>query len=256
MVAGMVFSLTLLEAGIAAAQQPNLAPAPQPVAPVAQQPSAAAAPQPDQAAVIRSIDAAVHARVDGVEGYLVTEHYAVFRGGDEEHPAAEMTVKTIYRKSTGKTYIIQSETGSEILRKLVLHKILDSEKDINLPANREASWITSANYEMKLRPGGVQRLDGRDCYVLDIAPKRKAPNLMDGSLWVDAKDGSIIQIEGIASKSVSVFSGPTQMMRQYSNVSGFAMATHARAVANSALFGRTVIKIDYRDYGVQLAQAR
>jgi len=217
---------------------------------------AAAAQQPDQAAVIRSIDAAVHARVEGVEGYLVIEHYAVFRGGDEAHPAAEMTVKTMYRKETGKTYIIQSESGSELLRKLVLHKILDSEKEINLPANREASWITSANYAMTLRPGGVQRLDGRDCYVLDIAPKRKAPNLLDGTLWVDAKDGTIIQIQGVASKSASVFTGPTQMMRQYASVNGFAMATHARAVADSGLFGRTVIAIDYRDYGIQLTPTR
>jgi hypothetical protein len=166
-----------------------------------------------------------------------------------------MTVKTMYRKETGKTYIIQSESGSELLRKLVLHKILDSEKEINLPANREASWITSANYAMTLRPGGVQRLDGRDCYVLDIAPKRKAPNLIDGTLWVDAKDGSIIQIEGITSKNASVFSGPTRVMRQYVNVNGFGMATHARAVADSALFGRTVIKIDYKDYGIQLTPA-
>jgi outer membrane lipoprotein-sorting protein len=206
--------------------------------------------------VIRSIDAAVHARVDGIEGYLVTEHYTVFRGGDEAHPAAEMTVKTIYRRATGKTYIIQSESGSAILRKMVLYKILESEKEINLPANREAAWITSANYEMKLRPGGAQRLDGRNCYVLDIAPKRKAPNLMDGTLWVDAKDGSIIQIQGVASKSASVFTGPTQMMRQYANVNGFAMATQARAVADSGLFGRTVITIDYRDYGIQLTPAR
>jgi outer membrane lipoprotein-sorting protein len=139
---------------------------------------------------------------------------------------------------------------------MVLDKILESEKEINLPANREAAWITSANYEMKLRPGGVQRLDGRDCYVLDIAPKRKAPNLLDGTLWVDAKDGTIIQIQGVASKSASVFTGPTQMMRQYASVNGFAMATHARAVADSGLFGRTVIAIDYRDYGIQLTPTR
>ncbi|MFZ1086488.1 MAG: hypothetical protein WAN35_16110 [Terracidiphilus sp.] len=236
----VVFFLTLLRVGLATAQEPI----------------AAKAQQPDQAAVIRSIDAAVHARAEGVEGYLVMEHYAVFRGGDEEHPAAEMMVKTIYRRSTGKTYIIQSESGSEVLRKMVLHQILDNEKQINLPANREASWITSANYAMTLRPGGAQRLDGRDCYVLDIVPKRKAPNMIDGTLWVDAKDSSIMQIQGITSKSASVFSGPTQLMRQYANVSGFAMATHARAVADSALFGRTVIKIDYLDYGVQLSTGR
>ncbi len=253
MIQGRIWSagvcLAVLMMGVPAwGQQTNAAPA-------AQQPDAAAPKPLDQEALIRMIDAAVHARTDGIEGYLVTEHYAVFRGGDEEHPAAEMTVKTIYRKSTGKTYIIQAESGSEILRKLVLREILDNEKHINLPENREASWITSANYLMMMRPGGVQRLDGRDCYVLEISPKRKAPNLIDGTLWVDAKDGSIIQIEGIASKSVSVFSGPTQMMRQYAGMDGYAMATHARAVADSTLFGRTVIKIDYLNYGIQLAPA-
>jgi hypothetical protein len=238
-VAGMLLLLAMLGVCKATAQQHD---------------SPAATTQPlDQAAVIRNIDAAVHARVDNVEGYLVIEHYAVFRGGDEVHPAAEMTVKTMYRRSTGKTYFIQSESGSEILRKMVLREILDTEKHINLPANREAAWITSANYAMALRPGGMQRLDGRDCYVLDIEPRRKAPNMIDGTLWVDAKDGSIIQIQGVTSKSVSVFSGPSQVMRQYANFSGFAMATHARAVADSALFGRTVVKIDYSDYGIQLA---
>jgi len=37
----------------------------------------------------------------------------------------------------------------------------------------------SANYEMKLKPGGIERLDGRDCVVLSISPKRKAPNLVE-----------------------------------------------------------------------------
>jgi hypothetical protein len=216
----------------------------------------ATAQQPDAAAVIRGIDAAVHARVDGIEGYTVTEHYAVYRGGDEAHPAAEMTVKTVYRKATGKSYTILSESGSAILRKYVLHDILESERQINLPGNREASWIISDNYEMKLQSGATEQLDGRECYVVAITPKRKAPNLIIGRIWVDARDESLVQIQGTASKSVSVFTGPTQLMRQYINVNGFAMATHARAVASSALFGPTVIKIDYQNYEIQLAASR
>jgi hypothetical protein len=212
----------------------------------------AKAQESGEAEVIRSIDAAVHARAEGIEGYLVVEHFSVFRNSDEQHPAAEMKVKTIYRKATGKTQIVLSESGSELLRKMVLHELLNNEKHIDEPANREASWITSANYEMKLRPGGVQRLDGRDCYVLDISPKSKAPDMIDGTLWVDAKDGSVIQVQGVESKSGSVFTGPTQILRQYANVNGFALPAHSRAVANGKLFGRTVIKIDCQDYGVQV----
>jgi len=213
---------------------------------------AAGAAQADESTVIRGVDAAVKARTDGIAAYTVTEHYAVYRGSDETHPSAEMTVKTDYRKETGKTYTIVSQSGSEVIRRLVLGSILDNERRINLPANREASWLTSANYEMKLKHGGMERLDGRDCFVLGISPKRKAPNLVEGTLWVDARDNSIVQILGTASKSPSRFAGPTHMMRQYANVSGFAMATQARAVASSFLFGKIIVTIDYRDYAIQL----
>jgi hypothetical protein len=218
--------------------------------------TAAGSAQPDESTVIRGVDAAVKARTEGIDAYTVTEHYAVYRGSDETHPSAEMTVKTDYRKETGKTYTIVSQSGSEIVRRLVLESILDDEKRINQPGNREASWITSANYEMKLKPGGIERLDGRDCVVLSISPKRKAPNLVEGTLWVDARDNSIVQILGTASKSPSRFAGPTHMMRQYANVSGFAMATQARAVASSFLFGKIIVAIDYRDYVIQTRPAK
>ena len=210
------------------------------------------AQQLDASSVIQHIDAAVKARVDNIAGYTVTEHYAVYRSNDEAHPVAEMTVKTLYRQDTGKSYTILSQTGSEVIRSLVLGAILDNEKRLNLPGNREGSWITSANYEMKLKSDASQRLDGRDCLVLSLTPKRKAPYLIEGTLWVDSKDGSIVQVQGTGSKSPSVFTGPTQMVRQYTNVAGYAQATHARATSNSHLFGQTVVTIDYRGYQVQL----
>ncbi|MGA2349324.1 MAG: hypothetical protein ABSF70_02745 [Terracidiphilus sp.] len=215
-----------------------------------------AAQQPDAASVIQQIDAAVKARVDHVAAYTVTEHYAVYRGKDETHPAAEMTVKTQYRKETGKSYTILLRSGSQFIQNHVLNTLLENEQKINLPGNREASWLTSANYEMQLKPGGVLRLDGRDCLAVAITPRRKAPNMIEGTVWVDAKDGSIVRIEGVMSQSPSIFTGPAHVMRRYANVNGFGMATQARAVTDSVLLGQTVITIDYRDYQVQLVPAK
>jgi hypothetical protein len=211
---------------------------------------------PDESSVIHGVDAAVKTRLDAIEGYTVTERYAVFRNNDETHPVAEMTVKTVYQRETGKSYTILSHSGSEVIRKFVLNSILENEKRINQPGNREASWITSVNYEMKLQPGGIQRIDGRDCFALSINPRQKAPNLIQGTLWVDAKDNSIVQIRGTASKSPSLLTGPAQVMRQYAQVGGFAEATHARAASNSTLFGQTIVTIDYRDYKIQLVAAK
>jgi len=215
-----------------------------------------ASQQLDPASVIQRVDAAVKNRVDHVASYTVTEHYAVYRGGDETHPAAEMTVRTLYRKDFGKDYTILSESGSAFIRKHVLATLLDNEKTINLPGVREHSWFTSANYDMQLKPGGIQRLDGRDCLALAVNPRRKATNMIAGTLWVDAKDGSIARIEGTATESPSVFTGPAHVERHYVNVNGFAMATHARAVSDSVLLGRTTVTIDYRDYHIQVVPAR
>jgi outer membrane lipoprotein-sorting protein len=215
-----------------------------------------AAQQPDSASVIAQVDAAVKARIDQIEGYSVTEHYAVFRGKDETHPAAEMTVKTDYRKETGKSYTILSESGSEFIRNHVLRTLLDNEKNINLPGIREHSWFTSANYEMQLKPGGVQLLDGRECLTLAITPRRKATNMIAGTIWVDAKDGSIVQIVGTSTQSPSIFTGAAKVMRQYASIQGFAMATQARAVSESFLLGRTTVTIDYRDYQIQQRRAK
>src|ERR1039458_9726450 len=91
------------------------------------------AQQVDSAAILQKIDAAVKARVDGIAAYTATEHYAVFRNKDEVHPVAEMTVKTTYKRETGKNYEIVSESGSSLIRSMVLHAILDNERHVNEP---------------------------------------------------------------------------------------------------------------------------
>jgi outer membrane lipoprotein-sorting protein len=210
------------------------------------------AQQLDGTAAVRGVDSAFQNRFQRVAGYTATERYAVYRNNDEVHPVAEMTVRADYKRDTGKSYTVLSQSGSEIVRRLVLGTLLDNERRINEPGIREGAWIVSANYEMKLKSEGTERLEGRECVALSLNPKRVEPHLVVGTLWVDAKDFSIVQIEGMASKAPSLLTGPTQMLRQYAKVEGFAEPTHARAISNSFLFGRTVVKIDYSDYRLQL----
>jgi hypothetical protein len=218
--------------------------------------AAAPAQAPDAAAIIRSVDASVAFRVDNVLAFTDTEHYAVFRGSDETHPAAEMTVTDHYTKGVGKSYTILSQSGSSIIQRFGLKPLLDNEQTINLPGNVEKSWFVTANYDMKLKLGGALNVNGRSCYAIAITARRKASNTIDGTLWVDTRDGSIVQIDGTATEAPSMFSGPAHMMRQYLNVDGFPMAAHARAESDSALFGRTVVIIDYSNYHLQVRPSK
>jgi hypothetical protein len=216
---------------------------------------ATVAQQPDEAAVIRMVDAAVQRRVENVLAFTDTEHYRIYRGKGATQPAAEMTAVDSYTKGVGKKYTILTESGSELVQRYGLRPLIENETEINKPGNAERSWITSANYEMKLK-GSPQPMDGRTCYALAIKPKTKAPNFVDGTLWVDARDGTLVRIEGIASKSPSSFAHTTHMMRQYVNIEGHAMATHARAESSSLLFGTTVVLIDYKDYHLQIRDGK
>jgi len=204
----------------------------------------------DLPSTIQHIDASVKARIDHVAAYNVTEHYAVFRGNDTE-PSAEITVRTAYLKDQGKNYTILSESGSGIMRH-ELHNILEDEKHMSQPGVRDTVLINSANYSMAFKADAPQQVDGRDCLVLQLTPKRSDPSLFRGTLWVDAKDFSIVQLEGVASKSHSFLLSPSQVSRQYAMMNGYPMATHARGTSSVAMLGQITIKIDYTGYQIDL----
>ena len=214
--------------------------------------AAAAIPaqSPNSEAVVQGLDAAVQARVDNVLAFTDTERYAVYRDSDKS-PAAQMTVRDTYRKGKGKTYAVLSESGSTVIEHFGLRPLLDNETEINLPDEVANSWFVSANYRMQLKPG-TQQVNGRACYALSITPRRKAPNMIDGTLWVDARNYSIVRVQGVASKKPSIFAGTTHMMRDYADIDGYSMATRARAESDSFFFGRTVVVIRYDDYHLQL----
>ncbi len=205
----------------------------------------------DSAATIRGIDRSVAFRDDNLLGYTVTENYTVFRNGDDAHPAAAMMVKTTYTRNFGKSYDVLSESGSELLRKEVLERILDNEKSMNESANRAEELITSHNYTMTVK--GEEMAAGRDCLVLAIVPRRIAPYLFNGKIWVDVRDQAIVRLEGVASKSASMLTGPAQVMRTYAQVDGLPMAAHASATTSSWLLGPTRIEIEYAGYEIRRA---
>ncbi len=210
----------------------------------------ALAQQDDSKTVIQKIDAAVAARDENLLAYTVTEAYRVFRGADKTHPAALMTVKTSYRKESGTSFVIVSHDGSELVWKEVLGRLLDRERRLSQPANRAQAVVTPAHDRRTVK--GNETVDGRACRVVAIEPKKSSPYLFRGTIWVDAQDGSIVKLEGVASKAASVLAGATQVSRHYSNMNGLPMATRAAALAGSWLLGQTTINIDYSGYEMTL----
>jgi hypothetical protein len=207
---------------------------------------------PEVSTIIHGVDTSVNNRIARLAGYTATEHYAVFRGHDGARQVADMVVKTTYRRESGKSYTIVSQSGSSFWRNEVLNRLLDNEKRMSRPANLATALINSTNYEIKLDRNPVQNVGGRQCILLDIAPRRNSEYLFKGTLSVDAHDYSIVQLKGTAGKSAFFLASAAGVTRQYVEINDLPMATHAEAVSGGALLGQTMVKIDYSNYQLDL----
>ncbi len=208
-------------------------------------------PETPAQAIVRRIDAAVYARESDVAGYSVQEHYAIYRNG-EANPSAEQTIRTVFRVGAGKDFTAISQSGSGLLRSAVIDKVLAGEKEMSQADTRDGVLVDSANYEITPEPVQAQ-MNGRQCVIVDLKPRRKSSHLFNGKAWVDAEDFMVVHLEGSPSQSVSFLAGETTVSRDYSRVEGFPMAFHAEAHSHSFLLGDTVLKIDYSGYQIQHA---
>jgi hypothetical protein len=200
--------------------------------------------------IIRGIDEAVRHRTTHVASYTVQELYSIYRNG-EATPSAQVTVRTVYTRGSGKEYTTIDQSGSSLLRSNVIDRVLANEKEMARAANREAVAITSANYQFNPHPGVVQ-YNGHACVIVDLKARRKISYLFNGKGWFDAADFTLVHIEGTPAASPSFLAGQTSGVRDYIKINGFSMAQHAEMHSHSFLFGNTVMKIDYTNYQIQL----
>ena len=199
--------------------------------------------------VITHVEAVIRARFEHIAKYAVREHYAVYRNGAAE-TAAEQTVQVTYQKSTGITYTTVSRVGSSMWLNRAIEPALESEREVNDVTMRHQVMLTADNYEFEVDPAR-DSVNGRDCFVLDLKPRRKSPYLLNGKAWVDAKTYLLVRIRGTQSRSTSLLAGVPLITRDFAPISGFAMVVHEEIEAHTFLFGQTVIKIDYDGYDIQ-----
>jgi hypothetical protein len=200
----------------------------------------------DQLDLIRRIDAAELTRETNLAGYTVTEYYTI-RNSHFSRPA-EATVEVTYTRGEGKTYKMLSRSGPSLLQNRVLDRLLQEEGQMSRGKLREQVIITSANYEMKLI--AQQPVGGILCDVVELVPKRRSPYLLRGRMWVDAANMRMVKIEGKPPTSASFFEGRPQIVREYTQIDGFALAQRNHAASNNFLLGQSTVDIEYRDYHV------
>jgi hypothetical protein len=199
--------------------------------------------------VIKAFDATQRAREIGIAGYSATEHYTVRRNGSQD-VGAELVARSTYSRAKGKDFQVISRIGSGFLQSQVLDRVLDHEKELYAPGSRKQSLVTTDNYDMKVLPQR-ETVNGQDCYVVQLMPKIKGPNVLDGNAYVDSKNFTLVRLKGIPAASTGIVSGRPDVERDFQVMEGYAMTTHADLKSKTFLAGATEITVDYSDYKIQ-----
>jgi len=165
--------------------------------------------------------------------------------------SARMEAKASYNAAGTKQFTVISESGSSILRKHVLHKLLESEQEAaSNAANRDAARLSTANYRFSLL--GCEAGDSRPLYVMRVEPLRQTKFLYRGTIWIDSQDFAVTRIEAEPAKNPSFWTTRSQIRHQYQKIGEFYLPALNQTVTDVRVGGKAVLTIQYLNY--KLAQ--
>lgn len=190
-------------------------------------------------------------REERLEAYEVTREYRVENKRWNQN--ASMVVRLRFRHPDEKYFEVVSEDGSNVIRKRVLSRLLDTERDVSLDREKSRHSIDSTNYSFVLAADAS--VSGRSCYVVKAAPKRKDELLFTGLIYVDKQDLAIARIEGEVSKSPSFWITRILFVREFQKIGEFWLPAGVTSVAHVRIFGPTDTKVSVIDYQLIARQA-
>lgn len=177
-----------------------------------------------------------------LNGYTAIRHYVAVN----EQRRAEMLVGVTCSSNGEKQFNILSEEGSSAIRKHVFYKMLKEETEASQSGTRNSTHITPANYQFQLI--GQDVIDNRPTYLLHITPKEDNKYLIDGKIWIDANDYSIVRIEGSPARNPSFWTRNVHFVHTYQKVGPFWFAASTHSLSEIRLFGDAELTIENSNY--------
>lgn len=181
-------------------------------------------------------------RQSELTGYTATRRYVAVN----KNRRAEMTVHVECAKDGAKQFTVLSEEGSGSIRKHVFQKLLSEETEASRRGTRTSTRLIPANYEFQTVR--QETLETGPAYVLAVLPKTQNKYLIDGKIWVDANDYSIVRIEGRPARNPSFWVHSVHFVHTYQKVGQFWFASSTDTTSQIRIFGESELKIENADY--------
>jgi outer membrane lipoprotein-sorting protein len=175
-------------------------------------------------------------------GYTATRHYVAVN----KKRRAEMLVSVSCDSNGAKQFAILSEEGSGSIRTHLFQKLLSEETEASRRGTRNSTRVTPANYNFQIV--GQETLGTGPAYVLEISPRTKNKYLIDGKIWIDSQDYSIVRIEGRPASNPSFWVHEVHFVHTYEKVGQFWFAASTDTTSQVRIFGDSELTIENTDY--------
>jgi hypothetical protein len=184
--------------------------------------------------------------------YSVLRTYQVIDLKGKVH--AEEVGRMAFLAPDKKTFTVNSEAGSGLVRRMALDSLIKSEIETAAGKEHHDSAISADNYSLNLL--GEQQVGPYRCFVAKAVPKRKDKYLFEGKLWIDVRDYSVVRIEGHPAKKLSFWIERADFVRQYQKIDRFWLSQKDQTLVQVRLYGTKVLTIDHQDYVVNAGQSK
>jgi hypothetical protein len=205
---------------------------------------------PDQ--LFAELEAHNELRKSALHDYTVLRTYQVIDLKGKVH--AEETGRMEFLAPDRKTFVVTSEKGSGVVRRMALNALISSEIEAAAGKEHHDSSISAVNYSLDLL--GEQRVGPYRCFVAQAIPRRKDKYLFEGKLWIDVDDYAVVRIEGHPARRPSFWIQRADFVRQYQKIDGFWFPQKDQTFVQVRLYGKKVLTITHQDYVVNAARNR
>jgi hypothetical protein len=188
-------------------------------------------------------------RKASLRGYTALRTYQVIDLKGKVH--AEEIGRMEFRAPDQKRFVVTSEAGSGLIRRMALNPLISSEIETAAGKEHHDSAISPENYSLDLL--GEQQVGSHRCFVAQATPKRNDKYLFEGKLWIDVEDYAVVRIEGHPAKKLSFWIQRADFIRQYQKIDGFWLPQKDRTFVQVRMYGKKVLTIDHQNYVVNAA---
>jgi hypothetical protein len=165
--------------------------------------------------------------------YILTRDYRLYGANTQERPKSEVKAEINFVPPNRQDYKILATAGNSHGESIVRHLLEDQSK---AAANGHAPGaISRDNYDFRYL--GEARLDGHDCYLLQLLPKREEKSLIAGRAWVDKSTYLVRRIDGEMSKMPSWWLKSVHVTLDFDELGGMWLQENTRAIADVRIVG-------------------